>query len=712
MPNAGSNSTPPGLPSDANDAGLINRLPQHSLTAQVASHLNAPDVATIEERDAMRRVLNDIGTGFWDWDMASMEVWYSSYVFDLLGSAFVSEDTPTPEPSYFWQRIHPDDADRVAAKQSQIIFGETDEYRAEFRMRHDDGRWVWVEAVGRAVTRTNGLATRIAGSFIGIDERKQQEADAAFLMTLVDTLHNTSGAKAVAQLATQALGEYLNVSRINIGRYVDNSRTMIVDVEWVSDPALSLLGEWRPAAGETWFEEAKWTRTDVVMDDVRQGDADCDADFLAFHERVGGIAFVRVPLIIENEIRATMVVSQTTTRNWQPREVSLIKEVAQRLWDSILRARAEEERAASQELLRFALRSAKMSARRLNMETGEVLLSENFRNMIDDDVADDMTTGEYMSCVHPDDMPQLLVCFEEGQTSDHDGDHRYIAADGSVRHIAAFIQFDNAADGSPQSPRLASTILRNITQKREYEAEAQQVRLQLLKHSRLSAMGVMASTLAHELNQPLTVAANYLAMIEHGFETRPDQVKNYAQRAAEKVLEAGKTIRAVRNYAADGAVQSRPEQVHKLVVTALSAMFDFAAPNTITITNAVPEDLTVLVDARMIDHAIANIVRNAVEALGDQPDAHIEISARQKGDTVFLEIADNGPGISDDLALNLFSPFLTTKEKGTGLGLPLCRTMVEANGGKIRLIRQTNKGALFCIALPSADLQQDTQKDN
>lgn len=660
----------------------------------------------------MRRVINDIGIGFWDLDVATQEIWHSTYVYDVLGFHHANGQTTAAQAIDFWKIIHPDDVERVKQKQTDAVIGEPEDHRIEFRMRHANGRWVWMEAVGRVVARTEGTAARIAGSFICIDELKQQQADAAFLVTLVDALHNASGAKAVAQLATQALGEYLNVNRINIGRYVDNSRTMIVDVEWVSDPALSLLGEWRPAAGETWFEEAKWTRTDVVMDDVRQGEAACDADFLAFHERVGGIAFVRVPLIIENEIRATMVVSQTTARNWQPREVSLIKEVAQRLWESILRARAEEERAACQELLRFALRSAKMAARRLNMETGEVLLSENFRDMLDDDVADDMTTGEYMSCVHPDDMPQLLACFEEGQTSDHAGDHRYIASDGSVRHIAAFIQFDDTADGNPQSPRLASTILRNVTQKREYEAEAQQVRLQLLKHSRLSAMGVMASTLAHELNQPLTVAANYLAMIEHGFETRPDQVKNYAQRAAEKVLEAGKTIRAVRNYAADGAVQRRPEQVHKLVVTALSAMFDFAAPNTITITNAVPKDLTVLVDARMIDHAIANIVRNAVEALGDQPDARIEISARQKGDTVFLEIADNGPGVSDDLALNLFSPFLTTKEKGTGLGLPLCRTMVEANGGKIRLIRHPNQGALFCIALPSAALQPDTQKDN
>ena len=223
-------------------------------------------------------------------------------------------------------------------------------------------------------------------------------------------------------------------------------------------------------------------------------------------------------------------------------------------------------------------------------------------------------------------------------------------------------------------------------------------------------MGVMASTLAHELNQPLTVAANYLAMIENGFETRPDQVKMYAQRAAEKVLEAGKTIRSVRNYAADGAVSRRPEKLHSLVTTSLSAMFDLGRASDISITNDVAEDLTVLVDARMIEHAISNIVRNAWEVLGDRPDGRIEISAHRAGEMIDLHIADNGPGMYDDVAVNLFSPFITTKAKGTGLGLPLCRTMVEANGGKISLIRQDARGALFSITLPCADTAQPIQQ--
>jgi C4-dicarboxylate-specific signal transduction histidine kinase len=112
----------------------------------------------------------------------------------------------------------------------------------------------------------------------------------------------------------------------------------------------------------------------------------------------------------------------------------------------------------------------------------------------------------------------------------------------------------------------------------------------------------------------------------------------------------------------------------------------------------------------MIEHAISNIVRNAVDVLADRPEGRIQITAHRAGEMIDLHIADNGPGIDDDIAVNLFSPFITTKEKGTGLGLPLCRTMVEANGGKINLIRHDARGALFSITLPCADTAQPIQQ--
>lgn len=689
--------------------------PLYSLAPKVRealanANLTADDLKPQDraERDELHSLLNTLNAGFWDWDIPNARVWYSDYILTLAG--YDPEDVTSAE-AFFKSGVHPDEAQNLGRTIQALIDGDIDGFRDEFRYRHKDGHWLWFESSGQAVIRSEtGVALRIFGQVTCIDDLKQQQADAAFLVDLMDRLHSRSDAVEIEQIAVQRLGEYLSADRVRIGRFDALRRKLIVTQEWKTPQQAPMIGEWQLLHAESALRDSVRTQTNYLSNDVGRDSRITDPESIAFYKTVNCTAFFVVPLLLDGDLSATFVVSQSTPRTWQAREASLIKEVARRLWDTIQRARAEAERAESQALLRFALHAAKMSARRINLDTGEVLLSENFRVMLDDDVADDMPPLDYAARVHPDDRDRVTAAVVDVQTGLRESEHRYIAADGSLRHIAAFIQFDQTADGGPQSPRLASTILRNVTEKRLREAETEHARLQLLKHQRLSAMGVMASTLAHELNQPLTVAANYLAMIENGFETRADQVKQYAARAADKVLEAGLIIRSVRNYAADGDVTRRPENLHTMVVAALSGMFDFAEPVKTTIRNAVPEDLAVHVDARMIHHAIANIVRNAWEALGDRPDGRIDISAHRAGEMIDLHIADNGPGMPDDIAVNLFSPFITTKEKGTGLGLPLCRTMVEANGGKISLIRHDARGAVFSITLPCADAARPIQE--
>ncbi len=689
-------------------AGAIHPAP--SVVPQVRGTLTNADLKpeARAERDELHSVLNTLDAGFWDWDIPTSRIWYSDYILTLAG--YDPKDVTSAE-AFFKSGVHPDEAPALARTVQAVVDGKIEGFRGEFRYRHKGGHWLWFESSGQAVIRSEtGVALRIFGQVTCIDDLKQQQADASFLVDLMDTLHQKSDAAEIEQIAVQRLGEYLAADRVRIAHLDLARRKLIVTQEWKTPQQPPMLGEWQMAQSEQALRAAIRTEAYSVSNDVTRDAHITEPEMIAFYKTVSSAAFVVIPLAADEDSHTTFVVSQAKPRTWLPREVLLIKNVGERLWETILRAAAEAKRAESQALLRFALRAAKMSARRLNLNTGEVLLSENFRNMLDDDVANDMPALDYAARVHPDDRERVTTAVEDIQIGRRESVHRYIATDGSMRHIAAYIRYDEGPDGAVPSPRLASTILRDVSKKREAEIEAEQTRLQLLKHSRLSAMGVMASTLAHELNQPLTVAANYLAMIELGFETRRDQVKHFAARAAEKVLEAGIIIRNVRNYAADGAVSRRPEKLHSLVTTSLSAMFDLGRVSGVSITNDVAEDLTVLVDARMIEHAISNIVRNAVDALADRPEGHIQITAHRAGEMIDLHIADNGPGMDDDIATSLFSPFITTKEKGTGLGLPLCRTMVEANGGKISLIRHDARGAVFSITLPCADTAQPIQQ--
>ncbi len=668
------------------------------------------------ERDEMRRVLNTLDAGFWDWDIPSSEVWYSDYILTLAG--YELEDVVSAE-NFFQLGLHPEDAPFVSRAIQAVINGESEGYRYEFRYRHKQGHWLWFESTGKTVIRTDaGVALRLFGQLTCIEDQKQQQADAAFLVDLMDAMHSTSDAPSIARLASQRLGEYLNVDRVNIGKYDVSARVMTVEVEWLSGQSPSLLGQWPAGEGDTWFDEALASHAVIFTHDARPTGAASEGDFLSFHERSRGIAFVRIPLVIEGNIRATLVVSQATPRHWQPRERTLIKDVAERLWDTILRARAEEKRRASQDLLVLALKIAKMGAVQKIISSDAVTTNVNFLEVIGHPGLLLPTSEDYIAVVHPEDRQRVIQRVKEIRKAGEEGtftdEHRIITADDKIRHIALVLDYRPKFDAVTGAALHSAVVIRDITEQRQREIAAERTREQVDKSSRLSAMSVMASTLAHELNQPLTTAANYLSVMDLMLERDGDcdlaSLRDFTQRARDKVLETGETIRRIRSFTVSGEVEAQPTLLRALVFKALSGLFGNAVADGLAISNTVPTDLQVNVDALQIEHVVSNLVRNAKDALADRSDGRIRISAQQNGDMALLLISDNGPGMTDDVAADIFSPFMTSKDQGMGLGLAICRTMVEANGGKISLKSHGQGGTVFSITLPLVDRDQNCIK--
>lgn len=697
--------------------GLLNRLPADSRTAQTAAHARHVELDARRERDEMRYVLDSMGIGFWDWDIPSLEVWYSSYVHELLG--YTGEDAARMV-NIFRQLIHPEDEEHTEAAQNAILYGGEDDYRAEFRVRHKEGHWVWIEAIGRVVVRAaDGTALRLAGMFNGIDQRKREQSDAAFLNRLTQALLETNNATAIKRVAIRMLGQHLGADRVSFGR-LNGTASIIVDMDWLGADIPPLSGEWKATAWAPTVTYITTHRKHIVVRDVQNDTIITDAETREQFAKTQTAAGIAVPLIIEDDVRAMLIVSHGSPRNWQDHEIELVKAVAMRLWDSVLRARAEDASRANRALLKLALRMAKLGAREMNLATGIVTTSDNFYNVIGHPDAADMSVDEYMSHVHPEDREALWAEVLRSRTERGDGmiqsEHRVITADENIRHISMIAQYFIPAGPEGENRAYSAAIVQDITEARERELATSEARLQLMKHSRLSAMGIMASTLAHELNQPLATAANYLSIIEALTLQEPDKaatdVKEFVGRALAKVLEAGQTIRRVRNFAADGVVQVASHALRDLVFRALSSLFGRAGKDDVAIINAVDKAINVRVDPLMVEHAIVNVVRNAVDALAGQQGARVHIDAQTDGDMVRLTIADNGPGMSEAVAANLFVPFVTGKVDGTGLGLAISRTMIEANGGKIIVKEHGPKGTLFCICLPVADTTTEQQEGN
>jgi two-component system, LuxR family, sensor kinase FixL len=251
-------------------------------------------------------------------------------------------------------------------------------------------------------------------------------------------------------------------------------------------------------------------------------------------------------------------------------------------------------------------------------------------------------------------------------------------------------------------------FVRDLTEHRQTQARLQELQSELVHVSRLSAMGEMASALAHELNQPLAAISNYMKGSRRLLADSPDpnrsKIENALDRAAEQAIRAGQIIRRLRDFVARGESEKRVESVSKLIEEAGALGLAGAREQGVQLRfNLTQEYDLVLVDRVQIQQVLVNLFRNALEAMAHSPQRELIASnARIADDMIEIAIFDTGPGIPDDVMPNLFQTFYTTKETGMGVGLSISRSIIEAHGGRMWAESNNSGGATFRFTLPAA----------
>lgn len=264
-------------------------------------------------------------------------------------------------------------------------------------------------------------------------------------------------------------------------------------------------------------------------------------------------------------------------------------------------------------------------------------------------------------------------------------------------------------DGSPVEMLVAT----DVTRRHEIEEQQREQDRKLQRTSRLVTMGEMASSLAHELNQPLTAIANYCmglsarlrAKMAAGEAVPPAELLGLLGKTAAQAARAGEVIRRIRNFVKRSEPERRSCEVAPIVADAVGLAEIDARRYGTRITASVPADLPpLLADPILIEQVLLNLLKNAIEAMRELPPGRsrtVALDVTAHHEQVEFRVTDHGMGLAEDAQQRLFEPFFTTKAEGMGIGLNICRSIVESHNGRLWAETPEGGGCSFRFTVPA-----------
>lgn len=261
--------------------------------------------------------------------------------------------------------------------------------------------------------------------------------------------------------------------------------------------------------------------------------------------------------------------------------------------------------------------------------------------------------------------------------------------------------------------RVFTGFIRDLTERQQAELRVHDLQSVLAHVQRVSEMGTLATSLAHELNQPLTAIANYVETARDILQEVPDEetlviIREALDECASQSVRAGQIVRRLRDFIARGETERRIESLQRLITEASALALVGAGEQNLEVDVQLdPQANRVLVDRIQIQQVILNLIRNAIEAMADSPVRRLLISSERKpGGLIQVTVADSGPGLAEEVRERLFEPFRSTKATGLGLGLSISATIVSAHGGRIWAEPSKLGGTAFHFTIIDADSEE------
>ena len=406
-------------------------------------------------------------------------------------------------------------------------------------------------------------------------------------------------------------------------------------------------------------------------------------------------SLVMVPVRTEQPI-AAIGSYWAKVRQFSEEELALIEALARSTSAAIAAAQLRHTLRDREHRLAMALDAGGLGAWERDLVTGGFEATDTSKAIFGH--TDGFAFEDLMDAIHPDDRAQARRVFEAGPQPGGDTEYRIVRPDGERRiELRGRLILD-----ANEMPARVAGVVRDVTERHHAKERLDGLRSELAHVARLNDLGEMASALAHELNQPLSAASNYMNAAERFLSgDNLDQAHAAIAKAEAQFSRTKAIIQRIRGFAGRAHAARSKEDPSAVIAEVLELAKVDPHHKGVTLAVAIEDDLPwVEIDKVQIQQVLLNLLRNAFEALEGSEQRAVRVKAERDGPMVKLSVADTGPGLAPEIAEHLFQPFHTTKEGGMGVGLSICRGIVEAHGGT--MWSEEGDGAIFCFTVPVA----------
>jgi len=356
--------------------------------------------------------------------------------------------------------------------------------------------------------------------------------------------------------------------------------------------------------------------------------------------------------------------------------------------------------------LGLAIEGASLGILTRDLIRNEIKATERWMALFGFGTSEEIEVDSYLTRIHPDDRDSALRAWTraiEGGGK-FETEYRTVHPDGKIRWIGSRGRVETNGDGKPVFLRSVSV---DVSERKRVELEVQQQRSELAHLSRVTMLGELSGSLAHELNQPLTAilsnaqaAQRFIAQDHFNLE----EVRAILNDIVEDDKRAGEVIRRLRLLLKKGELQQHPVDLSQIIRDVLKLVNSDLLNHGVTAEVILDPHLPAVQGDRVqLQQVLLNLIMNGCDAMATvrAGDRKLSLQAESaNGDGVTIVVSDQGTGIPADQVERLFEPFFTTKQQGMGLGLTVCRTIISAHGGRLWAKNNDGRGASFYIVLP------------